>query len=232
MTKDQCIALVQRRLGYRTDLAVDIITEMDLAQLDLTYGLPTPWFLRSTFIGILEPPAPPEVNRGIFTLPPGFISFVYPDFSIVYYEEPQFSLRAMPYPQMRDDLLPMNRPLGRPERYAQRNASEIQLWPSADRTYYAEFYCYMGDELIENLQPGNAEGSTNKWTYTEPELLAVATALRIAPTLRDAELTAYLTNEVTRLTERLNRMTYEKQEQGIDRIINESLFTDMAPEVR
>lgn len=230
MTRDQVVQLVQRRLGYRTDLASDILLEMELAQQDLTYNtVPTPWFLRMVFANVLVPDSRPGFS-GMVMLPAGFISFVYPDCSIHYTDGSPTRLLSMPWPQMRDELLPRNAPDARPQRYAQHDAFYMRLWPAPDQSYPVEMTCYLGEELIENLGPDNLT-QENKWTVRAPELLAVSTALRIAPSLRDAELTAYLQQEEVRLLAHLERATIQREEQGFDRIINESLLTDMAPEV-
>lgn len=235
MTRDKVVQLVKRRLGFRTDLDSDILLEMEMAQHDLTYNtLPIPWFLKITFPGMFNP-GPEPWNEGMFLLPSGFISFVYPDCSMSYLSgypgvtDTPFLLRSMPWPQMRDELLPQKVPKGRPQRYAQKDALYMQLWPTPDQVYWVEFNIYSGDELIENLGPDNLT-QQNKWTDLQPELLAVSTALRIAPSLRDSELTAYLQQEEARLLARLEKATIQREEQGFDRIINESLLTDMAPE--
>ena len=48
MLRDAAVAILQKRLGNRTDLADDIVTEMQLQQLELEQAEVLPWFLMTT----------------------------------------------------------------------------------------------------------------------------------------------------------------------------------------
>ncbi len=48
MLRDAAVAIIGKRLGNRTDLDADIVTQMQLAQIELEQGEILPWFLHKT----------------------------------------------------------------------------------------------------------------------------------------------------------------------------------------
>ncbi len=216
MTRLETVELVQDLLGRRTDLAADIVKKLDLTQRTLSLMKPYPWFLRGY--------ANDVVTEATYTLASTFIAVAIEDPTtvIAFTDDRTQLLRMIPWEEMIGKVLPQNLTAARPKFVALKSSRQFHFAPAPDASYPIEFHAY----LYGPLPAAMADSSTNDWMSFAGELLATATARRMCIGLTDAERLGYLQGEEDRLVAQLKIDSIANQEEGIERIVQETLTTD------
>lgn len=177
MVRDEAVAVVQERLGFRTDLATNIVSNMQLAQQELEQGLDLPWFLRKFDATLVNTAG----NLDLVTLPTDFLE--------VDDDEERPGLWYLSDSTW-VPLYPAEAGAQRQDAYASQYAAfthysilgyNIFLGPIAPTvvTTFRLHYYGKGTLLDSNIE--------NAWLKEAPEVLINAAGVKIAAALRDKE---------------------------------------------
>lgn len=185
MTRDEAVAVIQEQLGFRSDLATNIITNMKLAQTILE-GSPTkPWFLISEDSYIRTEEAEDRVP-----IPSDFI--LETDQAVLHYvpdtvstETPEVELKKDDYDILRlnyRDTTTGTTKIGPPEAYCLMG-NYFRIFPTPDDEYLLRMIYYASDTVLSS-------NITNQWLTNVPYLLIGKTGRQIASALRDNQALA------------------------------------------
>lgn len=217
MTRLQFIGAVQRRLGFRTDLTTEILDEGELAQSELSRTEPYPWFLAHPFED--------DITADDYDLPATFISWQFRGETVLYMDDRAFRLHMVEVQEALTEVARLELTAGRPQFMTTREVGDtnaltrITFYPTADMAYPVRFCVY-----LECAAPNSGtltDSSITSWLRYGGELLAIATARRIAVSSRDPELVSWLEGEEQRLRAKLDQQTIAHEEAGLDRIIRD-----------
>ena len=173
MTRDEAVQIIADRLGQRSGLSTQIVSEMKLAQVRLERRGFLPWFLRAKYATTLDTSPiyhPTGFIREIEDIP----LLAYTDDDGVLQELQKDFYSVLVKATANEDI----DSTGAPEYYAMLDASQIWLFPSPDKSYTAEERFYQGASVLET-------DIENAWLQYAPEVLICETGLRIAQFLRD-----------------------------------------------
>lgn len=176
MTRDEGVALIHQQLGFRSDLAAEIVANLQLAQTTLELMPTKPWFLTSedsfaaTVIGEERIPIPldfiQEVEDAVFKYRPD----AYPD-------EDEIDLVKDDYDQLRLNF--REEPDGPPAAYA-LVGEYFRIFPKPDAVYQVRLIYYAKDTVLDT----NIE---NKWLKHVPLLLLGSAGEMMTGGIRDTE---------------------------------------------
>ncbi len=181
MTRDEGVALIQEQLGFRSDLATNIITNLKFAQITLEKGPTKPWFLVSEDSYIRT-----EAGEERLPLPSDFLQET--DQAVLRYvpddvseETPERDLRKDDYDILRlnyHDITTGVIETGPPEAYA-LIGEYFRIFPTPDDDYLIRQIYYASDtELSSNIE--------NQWMKYVPMLLIGKAGKQLASALRDS----------------------------------------------
>ncbi len=202
MLKSAAISRIQRRLGFRTDLASAILEELQDAQNRLEQGvtLPTggvflPWFLQ-TEIGM----AVTDIGEERIPLPtdPKFLREAEGDALWYYNAEPDDESERWTVLE-KNDLDYLRGALsgsGAPKGYA-LDGTYLRILPTPDQIYTLKMLYYGADEVL------GGSDTENKWLKYAPYLLIADAGREIAVASRDNTATQYFEQLFQREVQRL-----------------------------
>jgi len=174
--RDAAVALIQEQLGFRSDLESNIITHLQLAQLQLEKSPTKPWFLiaAESFVDTVA-------DTETVAVPTGFIQEVeqavlryVPDDSTGIADEVDLSKNS--YDVLRTNFREVES--GAPQAYALLNET-FHFFPLPDAVYRIRMIFY-GEALplTSNIE--------NVWLEKAPKLLMGVAGKEIAAALRDS----------------------------------------------
>lgn len=177
MLRDDAVADIQERLGFRTDLQESIIRRMQMTQRLLEQGRTLPWFLIEEDQTLAVTAEDPSVE-----LPAGFIREVDYKKGSLYYvptsgvnPAPTF-LRKMALDEARTQYRDLTG--DRPAVYSLRSTS-IYLFPIPTTGFDLKLdYYKRDDELTTNIE--------NKWLANAPDVLIGHAGASMADTIKNS----------------------------------------------
>ena len=190
MTRLEAQKVIEGRLGGRTGIATQIVSELQQAQRELEGKPFLPWFLR----------AADTISTDIFTLqiPYGFLRELDDEPLLVIVEEQGVtSLVKKPYSALRA-IAELNG-LGKPQFYgliSDSNTSfdRAELFPRPEQVYTFNWTYYKADV---NLSDDTVE---NAWLYYAPKLLIARAGLQVAKSLRSPEAVQLFASDLLEAT--------------------------------
>lgn len=206
MTRSQIIALIAKRLLNRTDLDVDILNEMDLAQATALErnGRLLPWFLESevattdTVVGEERIAVPDDFAME----KEGGGLFIYDSTAG---DEPWIKLVKDDYDALVQTYQDAQE---RPSHYS-LGGRYFRLKPTPNAIYPVKQIYFAQDTAPSLLVDGNA---TNLWLTYAPDLMIAVVAQAIASKyLQDQELAGSFNQDITRAWDRINVETEAQQ---------------------
>lgn len=177
MTRDEAVALVHQTLGFRTDQATNIVTNMKLAQQTLEKGPIMPWFLLSE-----GSTRRTELNERRVRIPTDFLR-EYEEGTLTYVPDDATLEEVDLIKDSREILQEEYGSLaaGPPEKYS-LDGYYFNIFPLPDDDYLLKMRYYKQAALLTT----NIE---NEWLLEIPLLIIGAAGLLLAPGLRDKEAT-------------------------------------------
>ena len=179
MTRDEAVALMQQQLGFRTDLASTIVTNMKFAQTNLESAPTKPWFLISE-----DSYADTVSGEQRIAIPTDFLEEI--DEATLRYipddlTDGEIDLIKGDYDQLRKDYQDTTTgttAVGEPEAYALLDGY-FRIFPTPDDVYRLKMIYYKQDTVLSS-------DIENNWLKWAPKLLMGETGAMIASSLRDA----------------------------------------------
>lgn len=194
MLRSAAVSLIQRRLGYRSDKADEILSELQIAQDFLEEGVEVigpqrniftivPWFLLSE---IMTATTTATVER--VAVPAGFIREHDPD-ALWYFDSTLAATDANKWVELwkgdldvlRDEFLGT----GPPKAYT-LDGGYFRIFPTPDAAYSLKMLLYMKDTVLSA-----ATDTENKWLKNAPQLLIGEAGGKLAMSLRDMKAEAH-----------------------------------------
>lgn len=177
MTRDECVSMIQEQLGFRTNLATNIVSYMKLAQITLEQGPTLPWFLISEQNYITT-----VANEQRLVLPTDFIREI--DEARFVYIPDSAEDDTSPVDLVKDDYDDLatqykDAMAGPPEAYA-LIGKYFRIFPTPDDLYTIKMIYYKKDDTLDT----NIE---NLWLANVPKLFMGLAGKDIATPLRDTE---------------------------------------------
>ena len=176
MTRDKLVAMVARRLGFRTDLDEAIVDELQLAQAQLEGQGWLPWFLRKS-----------EVLVGVdgeqtLALPEDFLAEVPSQALFLRTATDSWEVPR----KSRGEAIAITRysPQGTPRVFSREGGEGLELWPIPDSGMEFLLRYFARQPLLDG---GGAE---NKWSLLYPDLLVGKAGMAVAQTLQSQPLFA------------------------------------------
>jgi len=176
MLRDAAVALIQEQLGFRSDLELNIITHLQLAQLQLEKAPTKPWFLFSADVTLTT-----VADTESVAIPTDFIS--ESDMCVLRYVpadsdgiEDEVDLRKDIYAVLRKTFREVES--GPPQAYAVVGEF-FRFFPLPDDAYSVHLIHYKKDALLTT----NIE---NQWLEHAPKLLMGVAGKELAAALRDS----------------------------------------------
>lgn len=176
MLRSAAVSLIQEQLGFRTDLESNIITHLQLAQIQLEKGPTKPWFLISE-----DSYTDTEADEQRLLIPEDFIQEA--DQCVIRYvpddaDEPsdEVDLRKDFFDVLRTNFA--ETASGPPQAYA-LVGNYFRLFPTPDDIYRLHMIYYKKDDVLDT-------DIENLWLEHAPKLLMGAAGKEIARALRDS----------------------------------------------
>lgn len=176
MNRDAAVAVMQRGLGFRSDLANVCIAALQEAQRELEQRPELPWFLISEYTY-----RDTVADEERIALPTGYIRGVEDD-QLWYYNESATDEEDVWTALRKGDVQYLRRAYpgtGTPKAYAELGAY-FRIFPTPDDTYRLKHLFYQKDDVLDS----NIE---NKWLANVPDLLIGAAGQKVADDLHNAE---------------------------------------------
>ena len=170
MTRDEAVTVIQNQLGFRTDLAANMVTALKQSQVTLEKGAVKPWFLLSERTYITT-----TATESRIPLPSDFI-MESDDDGLTYLPAGQkpIKLNKDIFTQLREYY---GNATGAPESFA-LDGEYFRIFPIPDAAYTIEMYYYKHDTVLDT----NIE---NKWLKHIPFYLIGEAGMLLAGGLRD-----------------------------------------------
>lgn len=172
MTKAQITALLQSRLGNRTDaeFLARVDAELDMAQFELEHnGIFLPWFLQ-TFVVVM-------ISTGVASLPTGYLAddedvgFLLNNTDPLYrHDHAYLSARYKNFENQQ------------PQAYAIVGGA-VYFFPPPEKSYFGFYYIYKADILPSVI----SAGGTNAWMTNAADWLVAKAGVALARFIKDAE---------------------------------------------
>lgn len=184
MTRDQAVAVIQEALGFRSDLANSIITQLVNAQVSMEEGPVYPWFLLSLDSTIVTTASNAKVK-----VPTDFLE--ESEDHALYIEDEDgndIMLEKEEYDHLKSVFGVESDSEGFPTHYS-LDGLYFRLFPIPDGLYTLRMSYY---KRGEDLSSSNIE---NVWLKHAPWVLIGLAGERIASSLRDDKAKTYFHNE-------------------------------------
>lgn len=178
MTRGEAVAMVQQTIGFRTDLAATIVTNIKLAQITLEKGPIMPWFLLSESSTRRTDPAERRVR-----IPTDFLR-EYEEGALTYVPDDATIPEVPLVKESLEDLLDEYSSIssGEPKKFS-LDGYYFNIFPTPDDDYLLKMRYYKKAVVLDS-------DVENEWLAEIPLLLIGMAGLLLAPGLRDTTATA------------------------------------------
>ena len=208
MTRDEAVARILERLGFRSGLSTTIQGALQEAQQELEAAVELPWFLKSEYSSIQT-----TADEERVPVPTDFLRELEDDDTLQYYDadEELWIALGKELPHIARQEWQGFTGVKWPRKYSLDNLY-FRLYPTPDDTYTLRMQYYKSDDVLDS----NIE---NLWLTHRPNLLIGRAGIHVAASLHDDRALRYFTGLTTEQADVMQKEEVAREQAGSSKLV-------------